>query len=117
MACEDWFALLALPMVLVPAFLMVSTIRYRSFKSLDLGTRRSYRNLLLVALVIAAIATQPKITLVVLAYTYLSSGVVGLAWSRVQRWGTDSGARAEPATPEAVEDAHEPAPEQGVSQL
>ena len=56
---QDWFALLALPMVLVPAFLMVSTIRYRSFKTLDLGTRRSYRNLLLMALVIAAIATHP----------------------------------------------------------
>ena len=30
------YNLLALPMVLVPAFLMVSTIRYRSFKTIDL---------------------------------------------------------------------------------
>ena len=51
---QDWpYDLLALPMVLVPAFLMVSTIRFRSFKAIDLGWRRSYRGLLLVALVIA----------------------------------------------------------------
>ena len=34
------------PMVLVPALLMVSTIRYRSFKTLDLQSRRSYRHLI-----------------------------------------------------------------------
>src|SRR5689334_10550839 len=33
---------LALPMVLVPGFLMVSTIRFRSLKAMDLGWRRSY---------------------------------------------------------------------------
>ena len=36
-------ALLALPMVLVPALLMVSTIRFRSIKAIDVGWRRSYR--------------------------------------------------------------------------
>lgn len=80
-------AFLALPMVLVPAFLMVSTIRYRSFKTLDLGTRRSYRNLILVALVIAAVASHPQITLVTMAYLYLASGLVGLAYGRLQRRG------------------------------
>jgi CDP-diacylglycerol--serine O-phosphatidyltransferase len=79
----NW-ALLALPMVLVPAFLMVSTIRYRSFKTFDLGTRRSYRNLILVALVIAAIASHPQLTLVAMAYAYLVSGLIGFAISRLQ---------------------------------
>lgn len=79
----NW-ALLALPMVLVPAFLMVSTIRYRSFKTFDLGTRRSYRNLILVALVIAAIASHPQISLAVMAYLYLASGLIGFAFSRLQ---------------------------------
>ncbi len=41
-ACRNGGRVLALPMVLIPAFLMVSTIRYRSFKTFDLGTRRSY---------------------------------------------------------------------------
>ena len=38
-----------LSMVIVPALLMVSTIRYRSFKTLDLQSRRSYPVLFLVA--------------------------------------------------------------------
>jgi CDP-diacylglycerol--serine O-phosphatidyltransferase len=76
--------LLAVPMVLVPAFLMVSTVRYRSFKSIDLGTRRSFRGLLLMALGIAAIATHPQITLLVVAYGYLASGLIGWAWGRLR---------------------------------
>lgn len=90
------YNLLALPMVLIPAFLMVSTVRYRSFKSIDLGTRRSYRGLLLMALVIAAIATHPQITLVVVAYSYLASGLIGWAWGRL--------GRRTPDAPRAVED-------------
>ena len=88
------YNLLALPMVLVPAFLMVSTVRYRSFKSIDLGTRRSYRGLLLMAMVIAAIATHPQITLVVVAYGYLASGLVGWTWGRLARRVPDTPAPA-----------------------
>jgi len=83
------YNLLALPMVLVPAFLMVSTVRYRSFKSFDLGTRRSYRGLLIMSLVIAAIVTHPQITLVVVAYSYLASGLIGWAWARLARRAPD----------------------------
>jgi CDP-diacylglycerol--serine O-phosphatidyltransferase len=98
------FNLLALLMVLVPAFLMVSTVRYRSFKSFDLGTRRSYRGLLLMALVIAAIATHPQITLVVVAYGYLASGLIGWAWARLGRRALDPVRVAdEPAVPAAAE--------------
>jgi len=84
------YNLLALPMVLVPAFLMVSTVRYRSFKSIDMGARRSYRGLLIMALVIAAIATHPQITLVVVAYGYLASGLIGWAWGRLGRRASDA---------------------------
>lgn len=91
--------LLALPMVLVPAFLMVSTVRYRSFKSFDLGTRRSYRGLLLVALVFAAIATHPQITLLVVAYGYLASGLIGWAWGRMGRRSSDPAPAEVPAAP------------------
>lgn len=93
--------LLALPMVLVPAFLMVSTVRYRSFKSFDLGTRRSYRGLLLVALVFAAIATHPQITLLVVAYGYLASGLIGWAWGRLGRRSGDPAPADVPAAPTA----------------
>ena len=83
------YNLLALPMVLLPAFLMVSTVRYRSFKSLDFGARRSYRGLLLLALIIAAIATHPQITLVVVAYSYLLSGLIGWTVGRLSRRAPD----------------------------
>ena len=75
-------ALPALVMVLLPAVLMVSTIRYRSFKDLDLKSRRSFRVLVIIAAIIVAIATHPKLVLLVAAYTYLASGFIGLAWSR-----------------------------------
>src|SRR5207302_4755924 len=42
-------ALPGLAMVLVPAVLMVSTIRFRSFKNFDLQTRRPYRVIMLIA--------------------------------------------------------------------
>ena len=78
-------ALPALAMVLVPAVLMVSTIKYRSFKDLDLKSRRSFRVLVIIAAGIVAIWTHPKLVLLVAAYTYLASGFVGLAISRFKR--------------------------------
>jgi CDP-diacylglycerol---serine O-phosphatidyltransferase len=82
---RDWHAGLVLPVVLGPAFLMVSTIRYRSFKTFDLGTRRSYRNLIVIATVISAIATHPQATLATMSYLYLMSGLIGAAWGRLHR--------------------------------
>src|ERR687892_751059 len=75
-------ALPALAIVIVPAVLMVSTIRFRSFKNLDLQSRRSYPVLLLVAVGLALLAAEPQIMLVAMAYTYLASGVVAMAWNR-----------------------------------
>ena len=72
-------------MVLVPALLMVSTIRFRSFKTFDLQTRRSYTVLLLVALVLALFAAKPDYLFVVLAYGYLLSAFVELAWTRLRK--------------------------------
>ncbi len=78
-------ALPALAIVIVPALLMVSTIRFRAFKNIDLAARRKYPVLLLVAVAIAAIAAHPELVLVVMAYTYLASGFVELAWHRFHR--------------------------------
>ena len=74
-----------LSMMIVPALLMVSTIRYRSFKSLDLHTRRSYPALFLVAVGLAALASSPRFLLLAMAYTYLASAFIGLAWHRLRR--------------------------------
>jgi CDP-diacylglycerol--serine O-phosphatidyltransferase len=94
-----WYATLALPVVLVPAFLMVSTIRYVSFKTNELKKPRSYRRLILVALAIVAIATHPQATLVAMAYTYLVSPLGALIASRLRRRRAQApGALAPPAS-------------------
>jgi CDP-diacylglycerol--serine O-phosphatidyltransferase len=80
-------ALPVLAMVLVPAVLMVSTIRFRSFKTIDLQIRRPYSVLLLFAAGIMLVVTHVQIALVVMAYTYLVSAFVGMAISRIKRRG------------------------------
>ena len=84
-------ALPVLAMVIVPALLMVSTIRFRSFKTFDLQSRRSYTVLLVLAGGMAALVSHPEIVLVVMAYTYLASGFVGLAWSKLHKKDAGSG--------------------------
>lgn len=71
-------ALPALAMVLVPALLMVSTIRFRSVKSIDVGWRRSYLALFMGAVILALVATHPRLALVVMAYSYVVFAV--LSW-------------------------------------
>ena len=78
-------ALAGLAMVLVPALLMVSTIRFRSVKAIDVGWRRSYLGLFLAAVAIALIAIYPRIALVVMAYTYTLAGIMFWALGKVRR--------------------------------
>jgi len=80
-------ALPALAMVLAPAILMVSTVRFRSFKTIDLQSRRPYTVLLFVAGAIMLIATHPRFVLVFLAYSYLASAFIGMAISRFRHRG------------------------------
>ena len=78
-------ALPVLAMVIVPALLMVSTVRFRGFKNLDFQTRRKYPVLLLLALGLALLAAHPELVLVVLAYGYLGATFLETAWQRVRR--------------------------------
>ncbi len=75
-------AWLGLVMLIVPALLMVSSIRFQSFKTFDLGMRRGWRGLFLVAAFITLLASYPHETLMVLAYSYFASGFVGQLMSR-----------------------------------
>lgn len=83
-------ALPVLAMVIVPALLMVSTIRFRSFKTFDLQTRRSYPVLVVFAAALALLASHPEYILVAAAYLYLASAFIGMAWGRVRRRGPDA---------------------------
>ena len=82
---EIQFALPLVLLVVVPAALMVSTIRYRAFKSLDTQSRHPFRLLILFAIFITALVTRPQEVLVILAYGYLISPLIGAVMGRVRR--------------------------------
>jgi CDP-diacylglycerol--serine O-phosphatidyltransferase len=77
-------ALAAVAVVLVPAALMVSTIRFRSFKTINFGWNRSYVPLIVVAALIAFITVEPRITLVIVSYGYLLSAFIEMAVMRLR---------------------------------
>ena len=79
----------ALAIVLVPALMMVSRIRFRAFGALTLRSRSSFLVLLQFALLIAAIAVQPEPVLIVMAYSYLASGPIGFMVGRLRKPATD----------------------------
>ena len=67
-------------LVFLLSFLMVSTIRYTSFKSLTLG-RKSHLTILLIALLVALIYNYSRWTLLIVAATYLISGIGAKVYS------------------------------------
>jgi CDP-diacylglycerol--serine O-phosphatidyltransferase len=85
-------ALAALAIVVVPALLMVSTIRFRSVKAIDVGWQRSYLGLFFIAVALALIASHPRLALVVLAYTYTVVALIVWAYGRIRRRPGDLGA-------------------------
>jgi CDP-diacylglycerol--serine O-phosphatidyltransferase len=86
-------AMAAIAVVVIPAILMVSTIRFRSFKTMNLGWDRTYAKLLAFAALLVFIATEPSVALVIIAYTYLASAFVEFALTRYRS--------RRPASPEA----------------
>lgn len=77
-------AFLAVALMLVPALLMVSTIRFRSFKTIDLRQRRRYQALIGLAALFALVVTYPHEVLLLMAYMYIASAFIGLAVARVR---------------------------------
>jgi len=92
---RTWMAAGLLVAMGLIGFLMVSTIRYRSFKQVDLRRRRSYRMVLLLVLALVLIALDPHVALVVLAITYTASGPIEWAISRLR--GSHHAAAAPPS--------------------
>ena len=83
---QEWRAALpALALVLVPALLMVSTIRFRSVKAMEVGWRRSYLAIFLAAATLALIAVYPRVALVVMSYSYVLFGLVLWGIGRIHR--------------------------------
>lgn len=71
--------------VFVVAVMMVSRLRYRSFRELDLRNRRSYVYVLPMAAVLMLVALHPKAAMLLLAVTYLCSGPALHLWSLARR--------------------------------
>jgi CDP-diacylglycerol--serine O-phosphatidyltransferase len=90
-------ALVALVLVVVLAFLMVSTLRYHSFKRVDLRTRRSYITVLGIALLFVLIAQHPSSVLLAAASVYwLSAPALYLAGIGRRRTGPPPATAADP---------------------
>jgi len=74
----EFWAIVAVAVMLILAFLMVSRIRYRTFKDLNLRQPRSYRMIVLIALIIGFMAFDLKRALITLAFVYAISGIIGM---------------------------------------
>jgi CDP-diacylglycerol---serine O-phosphatidyltransferase len=72
-------------MVYSLALLMVSNIRYASFKDLDLRTRAPFFALVGVMLVVTIAVAQPQLLLFLAILTYVSSGPLGWVGQRLHR--------------------------------
>lgn len=98
-----WVSAVVAGMVAAAALLMVSRLRYRSFKDIDLKRPRSYLSVLLLALAGVLIGlADPQYALLALSLAYALSGPLAYVWGLPQR-----GRRLGPAV--QGEDVHEPA--------
>ena len=76
-----------------PAFLMVSRVRYPSFKAFDLRKRRPYGAIILMGILVYAIWRFSEYSLMTLATVYAFSGPVSFFISKI---------RPHPPAPEEV---------------
>ena len=72
-------------MVVMLALLMISKLRYRSFKNIDLRTRRPYPLVAVLAIGFALVANAPQTVLLLMASIYLASGPAEKIWQQLRR--------------------------------
>ncbi len=77
--------LAAVGVVYLLAFLMVSTVRYYSFKDAPWLQRHPFSAMVLFLLLMSIIASTPKIVLFVLAVAYVSSGPVQMTYQLLSK--------------------------------
>jgi CDP-diacylglycerol--serine O-phosphatidyltransferase len=65
-----------LVLTVILSYLMISTLRYRSFKDFDLRRQRRAWILPVIALVFAVIAYRPAATLLAIALVFAASGPI-----------------------------------------
>jgi len=91
---DEWVhGVIGLCVMAILAFLMVSRVRYYSFKGVNLRQRRPYVAIIVLGLIVWLIAAFSEPVLLTLALTYLLSGPLGRI---VSRW------RPQPPAPKEV---------------
>lgn len=78
-------ALAIMALVVGLGLLMVSTLRYRSFKDVDLRRRRSYVKLLGIVLLFLLVALHPEWVLLASAFGFAASGPLAHVFGLLQR--------------------------------
>lgn len=89
-------AFAALFVMFLLSFLMVSQIKYRSFKDINFKQPHSWRVVVVIALVIFGIALNPQVTLITIATLYAVSGMIGYVLGKRKR--------PDPAAPQPAEE-------------
>jgi CDP-diacylglycerol--serine O-phosphatidyltransferase len=95
-------AVLVALVVVTVATLMISRVRYRSFRNLGLGSRRPYFYALLIAAVLVGILAHPRGTLMGLAIAYVLSAPAVWLFGWLRRGSARPG--AQPSEPPEVVD-------------
>jgi CDP-diacylglycerol--serine O-phosphatidyltransferase len=72
-------------LIVVLSMLMISKVRYRSFKDVDLRQRRPYTLIALLAIGFALIANAPQTVMLLLAALYVASGPAERLWMQARR--------------------------------
>ncbi|MFC1592254.1 CDP-diacylglycerol--serine O-phosphatidyltransferase [Thermodesulfobacteriota bacterium] len=76
-ADKQLLSIFLLLIIYAMAFLMVSTMRFQSFKDLDLGSRKPFNAVVAVILLIIVFAMEPQVMLFAIALLYVLSGPAG----------------------------------------
>lgn len=89
---KSWFVLI---ITVILAILMISTLRYYSFKQVDFRGRWSFFVLVFIVGIFFLIATEPKVTMLFLTLAYVATGIIEeivtrrkskMIWDRFQSW-------------------------------
>lgn len=97
---EPWLMMVIASWTVALALLMVSTIRYRTFKHGDVRRRRPSRMLLWVLLVFAAIVAHPQLAVACAVLLYTLSGPAVRIFELIKRRPLATEAEASPPPPE-----------------
>ncbi|MDP4726472.1 MAG: CDP-diacylglycerol--serine O-phosphatidyltransferase, partial [Desulfobacterales bacterium] len=83
------YRLFILIMLYALAFLMVSNIRYNSFKKAGLYHKMTFNVLVAAILILIFIAAQPSIAIFALSLSYVVSGPLGAVWRHFHKLKTE----------------------------